>query len=180
MTSDLFSRGVIMAMLAMVGIVVVSNITVQFPINDWLTWGAFAYPVSFLITDLSNRMFGPAKARRVVYAGFAVGVLLSALFATPRIAVASGTAFLLAQLLDVTVFHRLRRQQWWKAPLVSSSLASTTDTFLFFSLAFVGTGLPWVTWGIGDLAVKLAVALAMLLPYGVLRHRLPVWSPSRL
>lgn len=155
-------------MAAMVAVVVGSNFAVQVPINDWLTWGAFTYPLSFLVTDLSNRAFGAARARRVVLVGFAVGVALSVAFAGWRIGAASGTAFLAAQLLDVHVFDRLRQGTWWRAPLVSSVLASVLDTAVFFSLAFAGTGLPWVTWGIGDLAVKLAMALACLAPYRAL------------
>jgi uncharacterized PurR-regulated membrane protein YhhQ (DUF165 family) len=153
------------AVLAMTIIVVASNILVQYPVNDWLTWGAFTYPVAFLVTDLANRRLGPAAARRVVYLGFALAVLCSIWLATPRIAVASGTAFLVAQLLDVVVFDRLRRGRWWRAPLVSSVLGSVIDTALFFSLAFAFTGLPWIGWAVGDLAVKLAVALAMLVPF---------------
>lgn len=153
---------------AMTLVVVASNILVQYPINDWLTWGAFTYPVAFLVTDLANRRVGPAMARRVVYLGFVIAVLCSIVLATPRIALASGTAFLVAQMLDVQVFDRLRRAAWWRAPLVSSVLGSILDTALFFSLAFAATGLPWVGWAIGDLAVKLAVALAMLLPFRLL------------
>lgn len=153
---------------AMTVIVVASNILVQYPVNDWLTWGAFTYPVAFLVTDLANRRLGPAMAKRVVYLGFVVAVICSALLATPRIALASGAAFLVAQLLDVGVFDRLRRAAWWRAPLVSSVLGSTIDTALFFGLAFAATGLPWIGWAVGDLGVKLAVALAMLLPFRLL------------
>jgi queuosine precursor transporter len=156
------------AVAAMTLIVVASNILVQYPVNDWLTWGAFTYPLAFLVTDLANRRLGPAAARRVVYVGFALAVLCSAVLATPRIALASGTAFLVAQLLDVVVFDRLRRGTWWRAPLVSSVLGSTIDTALFFTLAFAATGLPWIGWAIGDLAVKFAVALAMLIPFRLL------------
>lgn len=156
---------------AMIVVVVASNLLVQYPINDWLTWGALSYPVSFLVTDLTNRRFGPADTRRVVYVGFALAVVLSAAVAGPRIAAASGGAFLCAQLLDVAVFDRLRRLAWWRAPLASSSLASAVDTVLFFSLAFAGTGLPWVTWGLGDFAVKLGMALGMLIPFrALMRH----------
>jgi queuosine precursor transporter len=156
------------AVAAMTLIVVASNILVQYPVNDWLTWGAFTYPLAFLVTDLANRRLGPAAARRVVYVGFALAVLCSAVLATPRIALASGTAFLVAQLLDVFVFDRLRRGIWWRAPLVSSVLGSTIDTVLFFTLAFAATGLPWIGWAIGDLAVKFAVALVMLIPFRLL------------
>ncbi len=165
------------AALAMVVIVSAANWLVQFPINDWLTWGAFSFPFAFLVTDLTNRRFGPGAARRVIVAGFVVAALLSALLATPRIAAASATAFLLGQLLDVTIFNRLRRQAWWRAPFVSSVIASAVDTAVFFGIAFVGTGLPWVTWGLGDLAVKLAFALFCLAPYRVLMAVIgPAWA----
>lgn len=166
--------------LAMMAIVASSNWLVQFPINDWLTWGAFSYPFAFLVTDLTNRRFGPAAARRVIYAGFAVGVALSVILATPRIAAASGLAFLVAQLLDVAIFNRLRQQSWWRAPFVSSVLASIIDTATFFGIAFIGTGLPWITWGLGDLAVKLAFALFCLAPYRALMVRIgPAWAASK-
>ena len=162
-------RGVVLGVIAMTAIVAASNVLVQFPINAWLTWGAFTYPVAFLVTDLTNRAFGPAKARQVVFAGFAAAVVLSILLATPRIAVASGLAFLAAQLLDIGIFDRLRRAgAWWSPPLISSSVASAVDTAMFFSIAFVGTGVPWVTLGLGDYAVKLALALAMLIPFRAL------------
>ena len=153
---------------AMVAVVAGSNVAVQYPINDWLTWGAFTYPVAFLVTDLTNRRLGPGRARMVVYVGFALAVVLSALLATPRIALASGSAFLTAQLLDIFVFHRLRRLPWWQAPLISSGVASVWDTALFFGLAFAGTGLPWITWAIGDLGAKAAMALLLLLPFRAL------------
>jgi queuosine precursor transporter len=154
--------------LAMVVVVAGSNVAVQYPINDWLTWGALTYPVAFLVTDITNRRFGPEEARRVAYVGFALAVLLSIVLAGPRIALASGTAFLTAQLLDIWVFDRLRRMRWWKAPLISSAIASIWDTAVFFSLAFAGTGLPWITWGLGDLGVKFAMALLLLLPFRAL------------
>ncbi len=153
---------------AMVGVVAGSNLAVQYPINDWLTWGAFTYPVAFLVTDLTNRKQGPARARKVAYVGFALGVLLSVLVAGPRIALASGGAFLSSQLLDIGVFHRLRRLRWWQAPLISSAIASIWDTAIFFTLAFAGSGLPWITWGIGDLGAKAAMALLLLLPFRAL------------
>lgn len=153
---------------AMAGVVALSNWAVQFPINDWLTWGAFTYPLAFLVNDLTNRRLGPETARRVVFVGFALAVALSVWLATPRIALASGAAFLTAQLLDTAVFDRLRRLAWWQAPLISTGFASVVDTGLFFSLAFAGTGLPWITWGLGDLAVKGAMALAMLVPFHAL------------
>ena len=151
---------------AMTSVVAASNFLVRIPINDWLTWGALSYPVAFLVTDLINRRVGPGSARRVVYVGFACGVVLSLFTSTPRIALASGTAFLLAQLADVWLYNRLRRiTTWWQTPLVSSTVASALDTALFFSLAFASTGLPWVTWAVGDYGAKLAVACAMLIPF---------------
>ena len=171
--------GVSVSAAAMVAIVAVSNWLVQFPINDWLTWAAFSYPFSFLVTDLTNRRFGPAAARRVIYVGFAVGVVLSAVLASSRIAAASGSAFLLAQLLDVTLFNWLRRQSWWRAPFVASGVGSIMDTAAFFGIAFIGTGLPWPTWAAGDLAVKLAFALFCLAPYRLLMDRIgPAWAPA--
>lgn len=164
-----FPRGVIIGVAAMTIIVAASNYLVQFPVNDWITWGAFTYPVAFLVTDLTNRTFGPARARQVVYAGFVLAVVLSIALATPRIALASGSAFLVAQLLDVRIFDRLQqRGGWWTAPLVSSSIGSAVDTVLFFSIAFAGTAVPWVTLGLGDYAVKLVLALSMLIPFRVM------------
>ncbi len=152
---------------AMVAIIVSSNVLVQTPLNDWLTWGALTYPFSFLVVDLANRYQGPQMARRIVYVGFVVAVVLSAWLATPRIALASGTAFLCAELLDVSIFNRLRRLAWWKPPLVSTVFASIVDTAIFFSLAFAGTAMPWVTLAVGDLGVKLAIALLALIPFRV-------------
>ncbi len=163
---------------AMIVVIVASNILVQHPINDWLTWGALTYPVAFLVTDLTNRTLGAASARRVVQVGFAVAVVLSAMLATPRIAAASGIAFLAAQLLDIHVFDRLRARAWWQPPLASSVVGSGVDTGLFFSLAFIGTGVPWVTLAAGDLLVKLALALAMLLPFGAIALRAASRSTS--
>lgn len=162
------ARALALAVAAMVAVVAASNVAVQFPINEWLTWGAFTYPFAFLVTDLTNRRLGPAKARQVAYVGFALAVLLSTVLATPRIALASGSAFVTAQLLDIAVFDRLRRLPWWQAPLFSSAIASIWDTAVFFSLAFAGTGLPWITWAIGDLGVKAAMALVLLLPFRAL------------
>jgi uncharacterized PurR-regulated membrane protein YhhQ (DUF165 family) len=167
------SRGVLLGVLSMVVIVTASNILVQYPINDFLTYGAFTYPVAFLVTDLCNRTLGPAKARQVVAAGFVVAVIASLELATVRIALASGSAFLVAQLLDITVFNRLRRMAWWQAPLFSSVIASALDTALFFALAFAGTDVPWVTLAMGDYLVKLLVALAMLIPFRLLMSQLP-------
>lgn len=172
-------RGFWIGVVAMVVVVAASNVAVQYPINDWLTWGAFTYPVAFLVTDLTNRALGPGVARRVVYVGFALGVLLSFYFAGWRIAFASGCAFLVAQLLDVYLFDRLRRGLWWRAPFISSTLASALDTALFFSLAFAGTGLPWITWGIGDYGVKLAMALGLLIPFRALMPRIADFARAK-
>ena len=151
--------------LAMVVIIVASNVLVQYPLGEWLTWGALTYPFSFLVVDLANRYHGPRVARQIVYVGFIVALVISAWLATPRIALASGTAFLCAELLDVMVFNRLRRLAWWKPPLVSTLAGSVLDTIIFFSLAFAGTDVPWVTLAIGDFGVKLAIALFALLPF---------------
>ena len=161
-------NGVIIGVIAMAVVVTASNILVGYPINDWLTWGAFTYPIAFLVTDLTNRRLGSQSARTVVYAGFALAVILSFYFAGWRIAVASGTAFLVAQLLDIFIFNRLRQSVWWRAPLISSSIASAVDTVLFFAIAFAGTAVPWVTLAAGDYLVKLALALFMLIPFRVL------------
>ncbi|MGH8731626.1 MAG: queuosine precursor transporter [Burkholderiales bacterium] len=152
---------------AMVLIVLSSNVLVQYPLSDWLTWGAITYPFSFLIVDLANRYHGPRMARRIVYVGFVVALVLSAWLATLRIAVASGAAFLCAELLDVGIFNRLRRHAWWKPPLVSTLFSSVVDTAIFFALAFAGTDMPWITLALGDLAVKLAIALFALVPFRV-------------
>ncbi len=161
-------------------IVLSSNYLVQFPIKYYgleeiLTYGAFSYPVAFLITDLANRSYGKLIARKIVYVGFVIGVSFTLLFSTSfadlisvRIAVGSGTAFLVAQLLDVQIFDRLRSKKWFIAPLTSSLIGSTVDTFLFFSIAFYATGIPWVTLSLGDLAVKIFVALIMLIPFRLL------------
>ena len=193
------------AVAAMVAVVAASNFLVQYPVavqlgpvnlGDILTWGAFTYPVAFLVTDLTNRAFGPARARLVVVAGFAVAVVLSIWLATPRIAIASGTAFLVAQFLDISIFHRLRHGAWWQAPMFSSLVSSALDTVIFFSLAMapafagidalfgmedsslafpaplLGVGPDvelWVSLGLGDFLVKLALALLLLAPYKTLR-----------
>ena len=157
---------IVVGVVAMTGVVAASNFLVQIQINDWLTWGSFSYPIAFLVTDLINRRVGPKAARRVIYVGFACGVVLSVYTSTERIALASGTAFLLAQLVDVWLYNRLRRiVTWWQTPLISSTVASTLDTALFFSLAFAFTEVPWVTLAIGDYGAKLAVACAMLIPF---------------
>ncbi len=160
---------------AMVTVIAASNVLVQQPVNHWLTWGAVTYPFAFLVTDLANRFHGPAFARRVVWAGFVIAVAASAWLATPRIAMASGTGFLLAELVDVRIFHRLRHQAWWRPPLVSTLAGSVLDTAIFFSVAFAGTDMPWVTLAAGDLGVKVALALAALLPF---RAALALWRPQ--
>lgn len=168
------TRDIAICIAAMVVVVTGSNVLVQFPISDWLTLAAFTYPISFLVTDLTNRRLGPGAARRVVYSGFAAAVVLSALLVTPRIALASATAFLGAQLLDISVFNRLRDRVWWTPPLVSSLLGSAIDTVLFFALAFAGTGVPWVTLGLGDFAIKVLMALMLLVPFrGLLKWTAP-------
>ena len=158
-------------------IVLSSNYLVQFPIKYYgleeiLTYGAFSYPVAFLITDLANRSYGKLIARQIVYIGFVIGISFTLLFSTNfadlisvRIAIGSGTAFLVAQLLDVQIFDRLRKKKWFIAPLTSSFIGSTVDTFLFFSISFYATGIPWVTLSLGDLAVKIFVAIMMLIPF---------------
>ena len=152
----------------MAAIVYISNRLVVVPINDWLTWAAFTYPFAFLVTDLVNRRAGAQVAFKVVIVGFALGILMSWLAGDPRIAIASGTAFLVAQTLDVGLFSRLRQRVWWVAPGVSSTVGSVVDTLLFFSIAFVGTGVPWPQLAAGDLAVKLAMVLLALVPYRLL------------
>lgn len=195
----------LVAVAAMVATVAASNFLVQFPVDaniggvhvgDILTWGAFTYPVAFLVTDLSNRAFGPARAPLVVVAGFAVAVVLSIWLATPRIAIASGSAFLVAQMLDISIFHRLRDAAWWQAPMISSLFSSALDTMIFFSLAMapafagldavfgledgslpfpaplLGVGMEvelWQSLALGDFSVKLVMAIAMLAPYRAVR-----------
>ena len=161
-------------------VVLASNFLVQFPVKFYgldkiLTYGAFSYPIAFLITDLANRSYGKLAARKIVYLGFTIGLSFTLLFSTDfadlislRIAIGSGTAFLVAQLLDVQVFDKLRRKKWFIAPLGSSFIGSSVDTFLFFSISFYATGIPWVTLSFGDLAVKIIVAVAMLIPFRLL------------
>lgn len=199
MTMAATLRPMALPVAAMCVIVVASNVLVQYPfrplgLEDYFTWAAFSYPVSFLVTDLTNRRFGVHVARRVVVVGFVLAVALSVYFANPRIALASGSAFLVAQLLDITVFDRLRRGTWWRAPLISSLIGSAVDTALFFSLAFAavfsifGPNLPfalepaspfgglfgemprWVAWAISDFGVKVLMGLTMLIPYGAMRR----------
>jgi queuosine precursor transporter len=189
-------RDFLIALVAMTLVVLSSNILVQHPfqhlgLGDYLTWGAFTYPFAFLVTDLSNRRFGPKGARRIVYVGFVLAVALSIYLATPRIAIASGAAFLCAQLLDIQIFTRLRRHAWWMPPFVSSVISSGLDTAIFFSIAFYcgalpGFGLtitdmlanagiadecvalPWATLAISDYLVKLALATLSIAPYGAI------------
>ena len=170
-------------------IVLLSNYLVQFPVQYYglekvLTYGAFSYPVAFLITDLANRSYGKIIARKVVYIGFVIGILFTILFSTNftdlisiRIAIGSGIAFLIAQLLDVKIFDRLKKKKWYVAPLTSSLIGSTVDTFIFFSVAFYGTGVPWVTLSFGDLTIKVFVALIMLIPFRLL---LGVFKTSKI
>ncbi len=152
----------------MAGIVLLSNILVQYPLNDWLTWGAFSYPIAYFVTDVCNRRAGPALARRIAWLGFAVGAILSLILAPWRIATASATAFIVSQLLDIAVFNKLRQQAWWKAPLIGSVLASIIDTAIFFGLAFGGTEISWLHLAVGDLGVKLAMAVVLLAPFRLL------------
>ena len=165
----------------LMGVVVLSsNYLVQFPINYYglseiLTFGAFSYPVAFLITDLANRFYGKIVARKIVYFGFFIGIIFTLLFSTDfadlisiRIAIGSGVAFITAQLLDIQIFDYLRKKKWFIAPLTSSFIGSTVDTFLFFSISFYATGVPWITLSLGDLAVKLFVSLVMLIPFKIL------------
>ena len=163
---------------AMAIVIVLSNVVVQYPINDWLTWGAFTYPLVFLVSDLTNRALGPQAARRVAWIGFAVAVAVSLGLAPWRIALASGTAFLLSQLMDVAVFNRWRQQTWWKAPLIGSLVASTVDTGVFFFLAFAGSDMNWLMLAAGDLAMKALMAVLLLAPYRALLPRLQVWSST--
>ena len=167
-------------------VVLASNYLVQFPIKYYglekiLTYGAFSYPIAFLITDLANRSFGKVVARRIVYVGFVIGIVFTLFFSTNfadlisvRIAIGSGTAFMVAQLLDVQIFDQLRKKKWFVAPLTSSFIGSTVDTFLFFSISFYATGISWVTLSFGDLAVKIFVALLMLIPFRLLLGTLKV------
>jgi len=206
---NIFSRPVLLGISAMAAVVVLSNILVQYLWGNWLTWAAFTYPIAFLVTDITNRKLGTAKARQVVFAGFFVGVICSLIasqivapeggaLTTLRIAVGSGVAFLVAQLVDVAVFHRLRERSWWHAPLASTLIGSSLDTLLFFSIAFsatfvfidptdpngwalelvpllgIGPVLPlWVSLAVADFIVKLLLALLALIPFRVLTAKWP-------
>ena len=165
-------------------VVAASNYLVQFSVNylglkDFLTYGAFSYPIAFLITDLANRRYGKNTAKRIVYLGFALGVFLTLYFSTNysdiisiRIAIGSGTAFLVAQLIDVNIFDKLRKKIWFAAPLVSTLIGSSIDTFLFFSISFYNTGINWLPLSFGDLLVKIFIALIMLIPFRLLIYRI--------
>jgi len=167
----------------MASVVALSNYLVQYPVKYFdlqniLTYGAFSYPIAFFITDLSNRRYGKNKAKKIVYLGFSLGVFLTLYFSTNysdlvsiRIAIGSGIAFLTAQLIDVNIFDKLRKRKWFIAPLTSSLLGSAIDTFLFFSISFYGTGINWVTLSIGDLTIKIIIALIMLIPFKILLLR---------
>jgi uncharacterized PurR-regulated membrane protein YhhQ (DUF165 family) len=189
----------LLLILCMVAVILTSNILVQYPVMFWgledlLTWAAFTYPIAFFITDITNRIYGEVAARRIVYWGFLTAVILSFYFATPRIAIASGSAFLVSQLVDIQIFTKLSKFQWWKAPLASSTLGSIIDTILFFTIAFsltfsimgyedsfateniiILSGLletpRWLMWAFGDFAVKLFVAMMLLIPFRVIYFR---------
>jgi len=172
-------------------VVIASNYLVQFPIKFYnlenlLTYGAFSYPITFLITDLANRTFGKKLARYVVLIGFFIGILLTLFVSTNfddiisiRIAIGSATAFIIAQNLDVNIFDSLRKKKWYVAPLTSSILGSTIDTFLFFSIAFYNTDIPWLTLALGDLIVKLFAALAMLIPFRLFINKVNDYTDLR-
>ena len=178
--TEIKSKLFLLLALLMASVVALSNYLVQFPIKyfnleNLLTYGALSYPVAFLITDLSNRRYGKNVAKKIVYLGFTLGIFLTLYFSTNysdlisiRIAIGSGTAFLVAQLIDVHVFDSLRKKIWFIAPLASSLIGSSIDTFLFFSISFYGTGTNWVTLSFGDLSVKIFVALVMLIPFRLL------------
>ena len=179
---ETFNKKLFILLSVMMGLVVISsNFLVQFPVKifgleELLTYGAFSYPVTFLITDLANRAYGKGEARKIVYIGFILGVLLTLLISTNfkdiisiRIAIGSGVAFFVAQNLDVNIFDKLRKHRFWfTAPLASSIIGSTVDTFLFFGIAFYGTGISWLTLSLGDLTVKLIIAMLMLVPFKLL------------
>jgi len=163
----------ILSYLSMMVIVALSNYLVQFPINDWLTLGAFSYPVSFLVTELTNRFYGPKLARQVVYVGFLLGVILSGWVAPLQIAIASGSAFFVSQLLDIYVFNRLRQAPWWQGPFYASLIASLIDTAIFWGIAFWGQDVPLFSWATGDFLIKFGMDIAMLTPFRLAIRRLP-------
>ena len=171
-------------------IVVISNYLVQFPIqylglSEILTYGAFTYPITFLVTDLANRAYGKIVARKVVYVGFVIGILLTVFVSTNfsdiisiRIAIGSGVAFFISQNIDIKIFDKLRKKNWFVAPLTSSILGSITDTFLFFSIAFYATEVPWISLALGDLTVKLFIALSMLIPFRILLNKIKDYTDN--
>ena len=173
-------------------VIITSNYLVQIPINKFnlqnlLTYGAFTYPITFLITDLANRRFGKRKARKLVYFGFTLGILLTLFVSTNfqdlisiRIAIGSGVAFLVAQLVDIEIFQSLRNKIWYVAPALSSILGSIIDTFLFFSISFLGTDIPWVTLAMGDLLVKFLMTLLMLIPFRLLMFKISDFNSKKL
>ncbi len=164
----------LIAVLAMGVVVVGSNILVQYPINHWLTWGGLSYPIVFLVSDVLNRRFGARAAREVAVIGFVIALVVSFWVATPRIAAASGLAFLCAQMADIYVFDRLRDQRWWRAPLIGGVAGAVLDTSMFFAAAFAGTGVHWFALLLGDLTVKLVVNITMLAPFRAL-----MWNLAR-
>ena len=169
----------LLAILSMTLVIVISNILVSIPINNWLTWWAFSFPLVYLVIDLSNRSLGPKSARQVAWFSLPIAVLASWYFADWRIAIASGTAFIAGQMLDITFFNFLRKQSWWKAPWVGSIIGSVIDTILFFSIAFAGTELNWVQLATGDLSIKWIMASILLIPYRLLMPILSTWWRSK-
>ncbi len=168
----LFSLAIVMMSL----VIIISNILVSIPINDWLTWGAFSFPLVYLVIDLSNRILGPIQARQVAWISLPISVLISWYFADWRIAIASGTAFIVGQMLDITFFNYLRQQSWWKAPWLSTIAWSVIDSALFFSIAFLWTELNWIMLATGDLAIKMIMASLLLIPYRMMMSRFWVWK----
>lgn len=161
----------------MLVVIVSSNYLVQYPLNDWLTWGAFTFPLAFLVTDLTNRAVGADAARRVAWTGFTIAVVVSLTLAPWRIALASGAAFIVGQLLDIVAFNKLRTLSWWKAPLIGSVVASIVDTGIFFFLAFAGSDMNWLMLATGDLSIKLLMAALLLAPYRAMLAHLQHWVP---
>lgn len=168
--------GMFQAIFAMMTCVSISNYLVQFPINDWLTWGAFPYPVCFLITELTNRLYGAKLAKIVVYCGFILGVTLSFFLNIPKIAIASGTAFLTAQLFDIAIFNRCKSNIWWLSPMAASSAASALDTIVFTTMAFWNEHMPVLTLALGDFSIKMLIDCAMLIPF---RFFIAKWANSK-
>lgn len=167
---------ILIAIFCMIAFVASANYLVQFPLNSWLTWGAFTYPGTYFVSELVNRFYGSKQARRVVYIGFIVAIILSFIWFDKRIAIASCTAFLFSQLLDITIFNKLRKNTWWLAPALASTISCAVDTGIFFSIAFYGTAVPWITLATGDYFVKLVMDMILLLPfrYFVWRNAQPI------